>query len=105
MKKLVLSFLAVLCCGIMAYAVPARPGWHSIKQSDGTILTVQTVGNAFNNAILTRDGLMVARGADGDFYYNSSLTGLTAMRAHNAEDRSATETAFIAAQSSNLTMQ
>ena len=105
MKNLFLSFLALLFCSIMAYAVPARPGWHSIKQSDGTILTVQTVGNAFNNAILTRDGLMVARGADGDFYYNSSLTGLTAMRAHNVEDRSATETAFVAAQSSNLTMQ
>ena len=105
MKKILFFLLTALCLGQMALAVPARPGWHQMKQSDGTILTVQTVGNAFNNAILTRDGLMVARGANGDFYYKSSLTGLTAIRAHDAEERSATETAFVAAQRSNLTLQ
>ena len=104
MKKLFLSFLALLCCGITAYAVPARPGWHTIKQSDGTTLTVQGVGNAFNSAILTRDGLTVARGADGDFYYISSLTGLTSVRAHDAQDRSASEVAFINVQRDQFKM-
>ena len=104
MKRRFFTLFALLCCAIIAVAVPAKPGWHSMKQSDGTTLKVQAVGNAFNHAILTTDGLTVARGADGDFYYSSSLTGLTAVRAHNADQRSASETAFINVQRSNLTM-
>ena len=96
--------VAVLCCGIVAQAVPAKPGWHTMKQSDGTTLQIQAVGNAFNHALLTSDGLMVVRGDDGDFYYSSSLTGMTAIRAHEAGQRTAAETAFIEAQRGNLTM-
>ncbi len=93
-----------MCCGLAAVAMPAKPGWHTFNQSDGSTLTVQSVGNAFNNAILTSDGLTVARGINGDFYYTSSLTGLTAMRAHEVNQRTATEKAFVAAQRGNLTM-
>ena len=85
--------------------MPAKPGWHTIKQSDGTTLKVQAVGNAFNNAILTSDGLTVARGNDGDFYYTSSLTGLTAVRAHEAAERTPAEVAFVNAQRDAMTMQ
>ena len=46
----------LLCYSITAMAVPAKPGWHTIRQSDGTTLQIQAVGNAFNNALLTRDG-------------------------------------------------
>jgi len=105
MHKSFLTLLALLCCAVTVLAVPAKPGWHTIKQSDGTTLTVQAVGNAFNNAIMTKDGLTVARGNDGDFYYSSSLTGLTAMRAHEAAQRTAAEKAFVAAQRQSLTMQ
>ena len=103
--KRILVLVMLLCCVIAAMAVPAKPGWHTFKQSDGTILNVQTVGNAFNNAILTSDGLMVERGTDGDFYYLSSLTGLTKVRAHEPRDRKAVETAFITAQRGALTMR
>lgn len=105
MKKICISLMLLFCCVFAAVAMPAKPGWHTLKQSDGTTLTVQAVGNAFNHALLTSDGLMVALGDDGDFYYRSSLTGLTSVRAHEAKDRTATENAFIAAQRSNLTMQ
>ena len=104
MKKKFLFLMTLLCCVIIANAVPAKRGSQTIKQSDGTILTVHAVGNAFNHAILTDDGLMVARGADGDFYYYSSLTGLTAVRAHDKGHRTASEEAFVSAQSSNLTV-
>ena len=104
MKKNLFLLLICLCGGLIAQAVPARPGWHTISQSDGTTLQVQTVGNAFNNAILTRDGLTVARGQDGDFYYFSSATGLTTVRAHEANQRSASENAFINVQRGSLTM-
>ena len=103
MKKICIS-LMLLLCAITAVAVPAKPGWHTLTQSDGTTLMVQAVGNAFNHALLTNDGLMVALGDDGDYYYRSSLTGLTAVRAHETKDRTASEKAFIAAQRSNLTM-
>ena len=104
MKKTILTLLMLLCCGIAAVAMPAKPGWRTFTQSDGTTLQVQCVGNAFNSAILTRDGLTVARGDDGDFYYNSSLTGLTAVRAHELGERTPAEEAFIGAQRSNLVM-
>ncbi len=104
MKKSVLTIM-LMCCALAAIAMPAKPGWHNITQSDGTTLQVQAVGNAFNHAILTSDGLMVAQGHDGDFYYSSSLTGLTAVRAHESGQRSASENAFVNAQRGNLTMQ
>ncbi len=105
MRKKLFSLLMLLCYTVIAIAMPAKPGWHTMTQSDGTTLKVQAVGNAFNNAILTSDGLTVARGTDGDFYYTSSLTGLTAMRAHETNERTATEKAFIAAQRTALSMQ
>ena len=105
MKKNLFLLLICLCGGLIAQAMPARPGWHTISQSDGSTLQVQAVGNAFNNAILTRDGLTVARGQDGDFYYTSSVSGLTTVRAHEASQRSASENAFINVQRGSLTMQ
>ena len=104
MRRELCTLLLLLCCALATVAMPAKPGWQTIKQSDGTTLQVQAVGNAFNHALLTHDGLMVERGADGDFYYVSSLTGLTAVRAHDKVNRSASEQAFIDAQRSNLTM-
>ena len=104
MKRICISLMLLLACAIAAVAVPAKPGWHTLSQSDGTTLQVQAVGNAFNHALLTRDGLMVALGTDGDYYYTSSLTGMTTVRAHEVNERTASETAFIAAQRSNLTM-
>lgn len=104
MKKSLQFLLFMFCCGIVAHAVPAKPGWQTVKQSDGTTLTIRGVGNAFNSAILTRDGLTVARGVDGDFYYISSLTGLTGVRAHDAHDRSAGEVAFVNAQRDQFKM-
>ena len=36
MKKQFFSLLMLMFCAITAMAVPARPGWHTVKQSDGT---------------------------------------------------------------------
>ena len=104
MKKSLFLLITLLCCALAAQAVPAKPGWHKMTQSDGTTLTIQAVGNAFNNALLTQDGLMVERGTDGSFYYKSSVTGLTAMLAHDEANRTPAEVAFINAQRSSLTM-
>ena len=105
MKRFFVILCVALCCAIAAMAMPARPGWVNVIQSDGTTLKIQAVGNAFNSALLTQDGLMVARGEDGDFYYNSSITGITAVKAHEASQRTAVENAFVQAQRGSLTMQ
>ena len=104
MNKNLFILMFCLCMGLIAQAVPAKPGWHTVTQSDGSTLQVQAAGNAFNNALLTRDGLTVARGSDGDFYYISSVTGLTTVRAHEVDQRSGSENAFINVQRSSLTM-
>ncbi len=59
-KRFLISFFVLVCCTIAVVAKPAKPGWHFMPQSDGTTLKVQAVGNAFNHAILTTDGLTVA---------------------------------------------
>ncbi|MBQ7204728.1 MAG: M6 family metalloprotease domain-containing protein [Muribaculaceae bacterium] len=105
MRKQLIILSMLLCHAIAALAVPAKPGWHTITQSDGTTLKIQAVGNAFNNALLTSDGLTVARGDDGDFYYVSSITGLTSVRAHDVNQRSAAEAAFVNAQRGNMVMK
>ena len=102
MKKSLFISLLFVCCAIAAVAMPAKPGWQTVTQSDGTTLKVQTVGNAFTGTILTQDGLAVERGSDGDYYYYSSLTGLSAVRAHEVGQRTSTETSFINMQRGNL---
>ena len=102
MKKFFLVLLMIMCCVFGAMAVPAKPGWQTITQSDGTTLKVQVVGNEFSSAILTSDGLTVDRGKDGDFYYISSLTGLTTVRAHDIGERTASEKAFVNIERDNL---
>ena len=102
MKRILLLFSVVLCFALTSISEPARPGCHSMIQSDGTTIHVFAEGNAFKSVLHTSDGLMLGRGSDGDFYYYSSLTGLTKMLAHNQGERNAVEQAFISAQRSNL---
>ena len=104
MRKSILLLFTVLFSAMTVLAVPAKPGWMTVTQSDGSTVQVQAVGGPFNHAVVTTDGLMVARGDDGDCYYYSSLTGLTTVHAHNPADRTASEVAFIGAQRSNLVM-
>ena len=105
MRKNLLLLLTMLCCTLATHAMPAKPGWHKVTQNDGTTLTIQAVGNAFTGSLLTQDGLMVERGTDGSFYYKSSVTGLTAVLAHDVNNRTPGETAFIQAQRGSLAMQ
>ena len=57
MKKSLFISLLFVCCAIAAVAMPAKPGWQTVTQSDGTTLKVQTVGNAFTGTIPTQDAL------------------------------------------------
>ncbi len=64
MKKIV-SLIIVFVIALMAYAVPARRGWQTITQVDGTNVEVQVVGDEFYHFMMTRDGKMVEETSAG----------------------------------------
>ena len=58
MKKI---FMAVMLCAlaIAAYAVPARRGWQTRTQADGSTIEVQVIGDEFYHYTINRDGKQV----------------------------------------------
>lgn len=64
MKKI---FGIVLLCAVAvsAMAVPARRGWQSRTQADGTQIEVQVVGDEYYHYMINRDGKHVRLNADG----------------------------------------
>lgn len=58
MKKI---FMAVMLCAlaIATYAVPARRGWQTRTQADGTTIEVQVLGDEFYHYTINRDGKQV----------------------------------------------
>lgn len=58
MKKIL--FLMLGCAlAVMAYAVPARRGWQTRTQADGTTIEVQLVGDEYYHYLINRDGKQV----------------------------------------------
>ena len=104
MKKILMLCMAIATTCFVAMAVPAKPGVTTLTQSDGTQITVRTVGDEWHSAILTQDGLVVERAANGDFYYRTA-TGLSDVRAHNTLDRGAAEAQWVREHASSLTPQ
>ena len=58
MKKIFTLFVAILAT-LATYAVPARPGWQTKTQPDGTTIEVQLVGDEFYHYWINRDGQTV----------------------------------------------
>ena len=102
--KRVFTFIAVtvILSGI-ALAVPAKPGLLSVTQSDGSTLQIQMLGDEFNHSLVTADGLTIALGADGDYYYRS-VSGITTMLAHDADARTYEERAFLSRHEGEFTL-
>ena len=58
MKKIVsLAFVCVIA--MMAYAVPAKRGWQTRTQADGTTIEVQQFGDEFYHYMINREGQRV----------------------------------------------
>ena len=87
----------------LAYAVPAKRGFTTIVQSDGTKLQIQAFGDEFHHNVVTSDMLTVAQGADGDFYYVTP-SGLSKVRAHEPGARTADETKFVTTNKEQLSI-
>lgn len=58
--------IAMLCAvAVSAMAVPARPGWQTRTQADGTTIEVQLVGDEFYHYTMNRDGKIVQLNENG----------------------------------------
>ena len=102
MKNYFFAVLFILTAWMSAMAVPAKPGFTSFRQSDGTTIDVQAIGDEFFACITTRDGLTVDRNEKGDWCYITGQ-GVTNIMAHNEGARTSEELAFIAAERAHLT--
>ncbi|MBP3738185.1 MAG: M6 family metalloprotease domain-containing protein [Muribaculaceae bacterium] len=95
--------LSLLCMWSVLQAVPAKRGFHTLTQSDGTTITVQMVGDEFHHSFVTQDGLTVALSEDGNFYYRTA-SGISQQQAHDARDRDAAELSYVASNRDQMTM-
>ena len=64
MKKI--YCIAMLCAvAVSAMAVPARRGWQTYTQADGTTIELQLVGDEFYHYTMNRDGKIVQLNENG----------------------------------------
>lgn len=103
MKKILLLTLAIVVAYATAMARPAEPGTHTVTLPDGSTLQVVLAGDEWHHSFVTLDGHTVQQGDDG-FYYYVTTDGISKTIAHDAEERSMDEKAFIEANRDNMTL-
>lgn len=99
MKKTLLTLFATALFAASASAIPAKPRKQTVKQPDGTMLTITFKGDENYHFISTLDGIPLVKRADGAYCYatvdaNGNTTA-SAQLAHNEGERAAAETAFV----------
>lgn len=102
MKKLYATLFLSSLVTLSAMATVPVKRVSQYRQSDGTALTVTMRGNGRYVTYTTDDGLALSRGADGDYYYAALKDGelvSTALLAHNAGGRTASERQSLAQRS------
>jgi len=104
MKKIILTLLLLVGVVSTAVAVPAKPGFRNYRQTDGTTITVQLVGDENFHTFVTPDGLCVDMDDRGDFYYRGN-EGMTAVRAHNQGERTADELSYVAEHQPDIALE
>jgi M6 family metalloprotease-like protein len=97
MKRLLLAVM--LCVGMLSvWAVPAKRLSLTVKQPDGTQLTIVQHGDEHFHYFTTEDGVLLKKSAQGFFYAQSTVENrlvATENLAHNAAERSVEEQAFV----------
>lgn len=66
MKK-IFSIAIIACMAITAYAIPARRGWQTRTQPDGTTIEIQMFGDEYYHFMINRNGQQVRETEDGMF--------------------------------------
>ena len=98
MKRFLLALVAVFVM-LAGFAAPAYRKPFTVKQSDGTELTVLLAGDEALHYYATADGMPLIKEADGNFYYATFDNGgfvSTKCLAHNSAKRSAAEKNLLA---------
>lgn len=99
MKKILFVLLA-LFVAISAFAAPAYRKPFTVKQSDGTELTVVLAGDEALHYYATADGMPLVKEANGDYCYATFDGGAfvsTKQLAHNSARRSVAENEMLSA--------
>ena len=65
--KRALTFFLSAMLTMSAWAVPAKPGWQTKTQPDGTTISVQLMGDEFCHFWMTKDGKIAKQQDDGTF--------------------------------------
>ncbi len=101
MKKFIsFSLMAAVVAGSL-HAVPAKRGFTTFTQSDGSKMTVELTGDEYCHAYVTSDGLTVRQDSNGDFYYVTAQ-GMSQVKAHDMGQRTTAELNYIAANKASL---
>ena len=84
-------------------AIPAKPGLRTLRQADGTTLSVRLIGDERFHTMVTTDGLAVARQSDGSVTYLDPATMRpSAVLAHNPGARTEAEAEFLQLNASQI---
>lgn len=65
--KRTLALFLISALAVSAWAVPAKPGWQTKTQPDGTPVSVQLMGDEFCHYWVTKDGKIAKQQEDGTF--------------------------------------
>ncbi len=79
LKSLLLAAAGLTLYANSSFGIPAKPGFRTYTQPDGSQLSLQLIGDEFFHTLATTDGLSVAKGSDG-FYYYQSAEGISDIR-------------------------
>ncbi len=104
MKKLFFTTLMALIC-LVASAVPAIPTPQKVTQPNGEELTVRIKGDEFYHYTTTVDGYTIVMNEQGYFTYGTLVNDevvASKLIARDAEKRSASDMAWLAATGKNL---
>lgn len=105
--------LCVITCLLvapyMASAVPAPPYSISVRQPDGTSLTIRLHGDEYFHYTTTTDGYVIVQGPGG-FYYHASYQSdgsrkLMSVRAANPDQRTASQAAALMGATKTVSSQ
>ncbi|MDZ4840261.1 MAG: M6 family metalloprotease domain-containing protein [Bacteroidota bacterium] len=94
------SAIVLVACNLICSAqtkpsnCEAAPYPVLVLQADGSTILVQGVGNMMHNHQETTDGFSIIQSAN-QYYYTNTLGTITAVKAHNPQNRSIEERAFV----------
>ena len=96
MKVFETTLLVAALCVTGALAHPANPFEKKHVQSDGSTLSVRTLGDEHYHFMQTADGLLVERDSAGDFVYVGNDGLRSGVKAKDPALRDSEESAFVA---------